>query len=127
MNDAQFNFVFGLVVGAILFWFLPLMWRRVMPKKFKSSMMRKPAGKKTAERTQDEELGEELPSDATDIDIQIKPKRVGNYKGRTPGSRNKPKNESQEADAPPATKGMVKDFVMPPDPEELRRPKTTKK
>jgi len=112
MNEAQFNFVFGFLVAMIMFWFIPLIWRRVMPAKMKALF---PFGGKGKRKIESVEVEEPDYDDDTEVDIEIKEKRTGNYHGRPKGAKNKPK--AQAIQQPPAEvrkkRDVVSDFVLP--------------
>ena len=115
MNEAQFNFVFGFLVAMIIFWFVPLMWRRVMPPKIKALF---PFGGKTKRKVESVEVEEPDYDDGTEVDIEIKEKRKGHYRGRPKGAKNKPKPQMNQQ--PPSEvrkkRDVVSDFVLPETP-----------
>jgi hypothetical protein len=106
MSDELFNFIFGFLVATLLFWFLPLMWRRVIPANIKRVL---PFGKKGGE----EEADDGEPDMAVEEEVEeIKPKRQGNYKGRPKGSKNI-KTGASPAGGQKKRKEIVGDFVVP--------------
>lgn len=90
MSEAMFNFILGLLVGTLIFWFIPLIWRKVVPVSIKRRM---PFGKKGEE---DSEFGDEIEL-SEEIEKKPKPKRQGNYKGRTRGAKNRERTDTAQA------------------------------
>lgn len=121
MSEAMFNFILGLLVGTLIFWFIPLIWRKVVPVSIKRRM---PFGKKGEE---DSEFGDEIEL-SEEIEEKPKPKRQGNYKGRTKGAKNRERTDTTQAGGEKArggtthaspskgrkpNAGTVSDFVEP--------------
>ncbi len=120
MSEAMFNFILGLLVGALIFWFIPLMWRKVVPTSIKRRM---PFGKKGED---DSEFGDEIEL-SEEIEEKPRPKRQGNYKGRTKGAKNRERTDTSQAGGEkvkgstahvPTSKksqsaGTVDDFIEP--------------
>lgn len=119
MSEATFNFIFGFLVATLIFWFIPLIWRKVVPVSIKRRM---PFGKKGEE---DSEFGDEIEL-SEEIEEKPRPKRQGNYKGRTKGAKNRERTDTAQAGGEKVrggttspskgrkpNAGTVSDFVQP--------------
>jgi hypothetical protein len=111
MSDELFNFIFGFLVATLLFWFLPLMWRKVIPARIKQVMPFGNKGGSGGDGGEGDENDIEVTEDVEEA--EEKPKRQGNYKGRPKGAKNLPKAGPAPAGKKKQVGGTVNDFVAP--------------
>lgn len=111
MSEALFNFILGLLVGALVFWFLPLMWRKVVPARIKQIMPFGNKGRDSGDGGEGDENDIEVTEEVEEV--EEKPKRQGNYKGRPKGAKNLPKAGTAPTSKKKQVGGTVNDFVAP--------------